>query len=55
MLETLDSIEWLKINHAYGPASDLPESLRALAFGDDEQRKKALWELHGNICIRRST
>ncbi len=49
MLETLDSTEWAKINHAYGPASDLPESLRALAFGDDERREKALWELHGNI------
>ncbi len=49
MLETLDSADWSKINHAYGPASDMPGFLRALAFGDDEQRKKALWELHSNI------
>lgn len=37
------------INHGYGPASDLPAILRALASGDKKQREQALWELHGNI------
>ena len=49
MLEKLDDIDWSKISHAYGPATDVPGQLRALAFGDQQQRQRALWELHGNI------
>ena len=49
MLDPLDSIDWSKINHCHGPATDLPATLRALASGDDKQREHALWELHGNI------
>jgi hypothetical protein len=49
VLETLDDIDWSKIHHAYGPASDVPAQIRALGFGDEQQQKKALWELHGNI------
>jgi hypothetical protein len=41
--------DWSKINHCYGPATDLPTTLRALASGDTKQREHALWELHGNI------
>ena len=49
MLESIDSVNWSKISHAYGPATDVPAQLRALAFGDDQERKHALHELHGNI------
>ncbi len=49
MLDNLDSIEWSKINHSYGPATDLPATLRVLASGDKKQRERASWELHGNI------
>lgn len=49
MLETLDNIDWSKIHHAYGPATGVPVQIRALAFGDERQRKSALYELHGNI------
>jgi hypothetical protein len=49
VLEDLDNIDWSKVSHAYGPATDLPATLRALASGDKEQRERALWELHGNI------
>jgi hypothetical protein len=49
VLDTLNTIDWSKISHAYGPASDLPDMLRALASGDTKQRQEALWELHGNI------
>jgi hypothetical protein len=49
VLDNLDAIDWSKINHCYGPATDLPATLRALASGDKKQRERALWELHGNI------
>jgi hypothetical protein len=49
VLDNLDNIDWSRVNHAYGPATDLPATLRALASGDKEQRERALWELHGNI------
>lgn len=49
VLDNLDSIDWSKINHCYGPATGLPATLRALATGDKKQRERALWELHGNI------
>jgi len=49
VLESIDKIDWSRIKHAYGPATDVPAQLRSLAFGDAEQRKRALWELHGNI------
>jgi hypothetical protein len=45
MLEGLDRIEWAALEHAYGPASDVPELLRALAEGDTE----AVDALYGNI------
>lgn len=49
MLEGIDNVNWSKISHAYGPATDVPAQLRALAFGDEQERKHALHELHGNI------
>lgn len=49
MLESIDNVNWSKVSHAYGPATDVPGQLRALAFGDEQERKRALHALHGNI------
>jgi hypothetical protein len=51
MLDGLDSIPWKELTHAYGPAEDVPELLRALAtnasIADGEE--SPLWSLFGNI------
>jgi hypothetical protein len=49
MLNQLESIPWSTLLHAYGPASDVANQIRALASTDAETRKQALWELCGNI------
>lgn len=49
MLERLDEVQWAKLTHAYGEASDVPAQLRALASSDDERRAHALHELFGNV------
>jgi hypothetical protein len=49
MLDGLDSVDWKSLRHAYGSAEDVPALLRALASGDEEQRKQAIYELSGNI------
>ncbi|AEV87225.1 WD-40 repeat-containing protein [Actinoplanes sp. SE50] len=38
-------MDWASLTHAYGPAEDVPDLIRALAGGDDD----ALHDLHGNI------
>lgn len=48
-LETLESVPWDDLNHAYGSAGDIPATLRALAGNDVEDRRQALNELYGNI------
>lgn len=50
MLEELDTINWQQITHAYGPADDVPKQIRALAYSNEEARKKAMHELNDNIC-----
>jgi hypothetical protein len=49
MLETLEEIPWRDLNHAYGPAVDVPDLIRAVAFGDGEARARAWNELYGNL------
>jgi hypothetical protein len=49
MFEKLDQIDWSKLKHAYGPASDVPDLLRSLASEDKEDREEAMYELCGNI------
>jgi hypothetical protein len=49
MLEGLDDIDWSKLGHAYGPASDVPDLLRSLASADEDSRHEAVNELYGNI------
>ena len=48
-LEGLDAVGWAGLQHAYGPATDVPGLLRDLRAPDPERREKAVWELYGNI------
>src|SRR5581483_6556505 len=49
LLAGLDDIAWSSFEHAYGPADDVPELLRALVSGDEEQAEAAVHELYGTI------
>ena len=48
-LEGIDTIDWANLEHAYGPAADVPGQLRDVAVGSPRQRSKAMSELWGNI------
>ncbi|WP_030271616.1 hypothetical protein [Streptomyces sp. NRRL B-24484] len=45
----LDAIDWTSLEHAYGPAGDVPDQLRALCGEDADGREQALDDLYGNI------
>jgi hypothetical protein len=49
MLEGLDRIDWSKLKHAYGEASDVPELIRDLLSKERDVRRNAIYELFGNI------
>jgi hypothetical protein len=49
MLERLESVDWSRLKHAYGPATDVPAQIRALASQDAKTREDARWQLYGNI------
>src|SRR5690349_3494228 len=49
MLEKLASIEWQKLTHAYGDASDVSDLIRALSSSDTKTREDAIYALNGNI------
>ena len=49
VLTGLDEIDWAALEHAYGPAEDVPGLLRALASGNAEAAKEALYELWGTV------
>jgi hypothetical protein len=49
LLERLDSVPWKDLHHAYGPATDVPDLMRAIASGDEVARNKAWHALHGNV------
>ncbi len=49
MLEGLETIDWPRLRHAYGEASDLPARIRALASPDEETRREASAALFANI------
>ena len=48
LLEGLDAIDWAKLSHAYGPATDVPDLLRALVHRK-EARERVQHELYGNV------
>lgn len=49
ILEGLEAVDWVAIEHAYGAAVDTPGHLRALAKGDPKARKVALAKLEETI------
>src|SRR2546430_17092296 len=48
-LEGLDQVAWSQLHHAYGPAADVPDQLRALRSPDVGTRRQARQQLTGNI------
>jgi hypothetical protein len=50
MLETLDSIPWSELEHAYGEASEVPDLIRALASPKEEIYKGALRRLWHTVA-----
>jgi hypothetical protein len=50
MFEELAAIEWHAVGHAYGPADDTPEHLRALLAEDNDAFEHSLDELWASIC-----
>jgi hypothetical protein len=49
MLERLAEVEWQRLGHAYGEATDVPGQLQAIASRDPEAAEKAVDALFGNI------
>lgn len=49
LLKTLGQVPWQQLQHAYGPATDVPGLLRKVASGGDSEREQALRELWGNV------
>jgi hypothetical protein len=49
MLEGLDRVDWARLTHAYGPASDTPDHIRRLASSRASQRKAARGTLYSTI------
>lgn len=45
----LATVDWSGIDHAYGPAIEVPCLLLAVAVGGDDARREAWWELWGNV------
>ncbi len=50
MLERLDNIRWAELGHAYGPAGDAPDNIRALASPHAAERRHALKWLWSSLC-----
>jgi hypothetical protein len=50
MLEGLSPIDWESLTHAYGPAGDVPDMIRALTSPDPEQWVEALDGLYATLC-----
>jgi len=49
VLEELDRVDWARLGHAYGPAVDVPDQIRALRSPEADVRRKARGKLYGNI------
>ena len=50
LLAGVDGVAWSDLEHAYGPATDIPAMLRAVAGDDDASRDRAITALFGSIC-----
>jgi hypothetical protein len=49
MLEGLDRVNWIDLGHAYGPAEEVPDLIRALVSDNPKDREDARSHLWGNI------
>lgn len=49
MLDGIEGIDWHRLNHAYGPADDVPELLRSLTSPNEKTREDSIRKLFGNI------
>jgi hypothetical protein len=49
MLEGLDQIDWSRLPHAHGPATDIPVLLRRLADGSGDDSEQAMGDLFETI------
>lgn len=54
MLEGLGDVNWSSLEHAYGPATDVPDNLKALVSGNARAARAALQELGGSLLHRGS-
>jgi hypothetical protein len=55
MLEGLPAVNWKRLTHAYGPAGDVPDRIRALTSPDPEQWVDALDGLYATLCHQSCT
>lgn len=44
-----DDVDWSALRHAYGPATDLPDLIRAAGSVDADARNRAIYELWGTV------
>ncbi|ATW50490.1 HEAT repeat domain-containing protein [Streptomyces peucetius] len=49
MFAGIDEVEWASLEHAYGPADDVPALLRGLASADPAERESALDGMYGAV------
>lgn len=49
MLAGIDDIDWAAMNHAYGPAGEVPDLLRGLVSDDPAVRERALDAMYGAV------
>ncbi|WP_326699804.1 PBS lyase [Streptomyces sp. NBC_01754] len=49
MFAGIDEVDWASMEHAYGPADDVPALLRGLAAADPAERESALDGMYGAV------
>ncbi|MER6119528.1 PBS lyase [Streptomyces sp. NPDC001743] len=49
MFAGIDEVDWASMEHAYGPADDVPDLLRGLASADPSEREAALDGMYGAV------
>ncbi|SFX26170.1 HEAT repeat domain-containing protein [Streptomyces atratus] len=49
MFAGIDEVDWASMEHAYGPAGDVPAMLRGLASADPAEREQALDGMYGAV------
>jgi hypothetical protein len=55
LLSGIDQIRWDLLQHAYGAATDVPDCLCILAYGNEAQREDIQCELESNIFHQGTT